>query len=242
MLSPLDSKWSNLERYGIIKENRMNFDYSEFKEKSREIEQRFGGTRVPVPPFSSKGCKLLVQEQPDLSRFVPNKGMRLLDLGSGVYSPLRSFWEGESAEYYTLDSDDSLDADFCNFKEVPKYLKFDYIYANQVIEHISKEELDNFINDVFHATNKDGLALFTIPNVQYWFKYIGDYDHKNPITFYQLGALLELTGFKVIDVYKYGKRAKEIFDSKDDVKYLVEFLSRYYEMEPYDFVAVLAKK
>ena len=187
-----------------------------------EVESRFGGIR---------GLKL---KNLDLSSV---KCKNLLNIGSGK-SEFRNICEN----YFSLDNDPDLDADFKNFADIPDDLKFDFVIANQVFEHISKSDFPDFVSDLSSKMSLGAIIVATVPNTSNWQQFANNYDHKNPLTFYHIGAMFEINNIAVDDCFFYTKRPNEIIDASDTDKYLFDFLKKYFEVTPAQFVAVTGIK
>jgi predicted SAM-dependent methyltransferase len=166
-----------------------------------------------------------------------NKEGTMLEVGAGKSQVFR----GITNKYHSFDTDTDLDVSFHNIFDITE--TYDYIIANQVAEHIEMHMMTKTIEMWCNLLNPGGIILLTIPNVQYWAKQIGDYDHKHPLFFFHLGAFLELCGdVDVTDVYKYAKRSEEIIKANETEQFLFAFMSKWYDIEPWDFIAVVAKK
>ena len=88
----------------------------------------------------------------------------------------------------------------------------------------------------------NGKIIVTIPNVCNWFNYVSDFDHKNPLTFYHVGALFELNNIRVVDSYRWTKNPQDIINATDTDKYLLNFMRKYFEIDPAKFVCVVGEK
>ena len=197
-------------------------NYTEFKNKCGEIESRYGGVR---------GLRL------DNLNTEILKSKNLLDFGcgSGAYSDI-------CENYFKLDSDPDLNPDFLSIDDVPEGLKFNSIIANQVFEHISKDDIFQVVKDISRTMEKNGKIIVTIPNVCNWFNYVSDFDHKNPLTFYQVGAFFELNNIRVLDAYRWTKNPQNIKNASDTDKYLLDFMRKYFESDPAKFVCIVGEK
>ena len=196
--------------------------YTEFNSICGEIESRFGGVR---------GLRL------DNLNTSILYGENILDFGAGkgVNSHL-------GKNYYTFDNDLDLKANFSSFDEIPDHLKFNSIIANQVFEHISKKDIFEFVENLSRTLLKGGKILATIPNVCNWFNYISGFDHRNPLTFYHLGAIFEANNIRVIDAYRWTKDPAPIVNASETDQYLLDFMRRYFETDPAKFVCVVGEK
>jgi hypothetical protein len=119
---------------------------------------------------------------------------------------------------------------------------FDGIIANQVLEHISREDLFDTAEQLTTRMASGAKILATIPNVQRGSYFFNDFDHKTPLMFYQVGALFEINGLRVIDCYRYTKRPEEITGADENIKALFEIMRKYYELDPAQFLAIVAEK
>lgn len=194
--------------------------YTEFDDACASIEARFGTTkdlRLSHLDLGAVCCK------------------RLLNFGAGKldYSAL-------AQDYHTLDADPDLKTTYKSLDEVST--TFDAVLADQVFEHISKDEISGVVQGLSRVMAPGATILATIPNVCNWFKYVSDYDHRNPLVFYQLGALFEMHGIKVVDVYRYTKRPEEILTATPLEQAVLGVLRKFFEMDPAAFVAVVGRK
>lgn len=201
--------------------NKLN--YTAFNKKCGEIEQRFG-----------RQGKLEL-------RYLDNsivKCKRLLDFGAG---------KGLNAklceEYYTFDADQDLNSNFSTLDAVRESkLMFDGMIANQVFEHILLDDINDLISGLSTVMNTEAILLATIPNIQRGMYFFNNIDHKTPLMYYHLAAFFELNGFNVIDVYKYTKNFNAIANADATSKQIIGILERLYDLDPAQFIAVVAKK
>jgi len=198
-----------------------DFTYSDFQNASMKVEGQFGGSRN----LRLAGLDLSVLES-----------KRFLNFGSGgTYYNLS---ENETR----IDSDELVSPDYTSLDEIPEGEKFYSVFANQVFEHIPQENLYDVINSISLKMHPGGMIIGTIPNINNWSQYINNLDHKTPLSFYSLGSFFELSGIEVVDCYRYTKRPKEILEASDQEIVLFDFLSKYFEMDPAQFIAVVGKK
>ena len=196
--------------------------YNRFKDESSKVETKFGGFRG-----------LLLKEM-DLNYFKTDG--TLLNFGSGV-SSFNHLCNSE----IRVDTDKTVFPDFLELQGVTGRT-IDTVIANQVFEHIEFESLKGVISDISNKLKTNGMILATLPNICNWIKYVGDVDHKTPLSFYHLGALFELNNIEVVDAFRYTKRSHEITQTNDTEKFLFEFLKKHFEMDPAHFVAVIGKR
>jgi SAM-dependent methyltransferase len=197
-------------------------NYTKFHEKCGKVEAQFNGVR---------GLRL------DNLNLSVLEGVNLLDFGAG-----KGVNGNLAKNYYTFDNDPGLNSNFSSFEEIPDNLQFDSIIANQVFEHISKTEILDCVQSLSNVLAPGGKILATIPNVCNWFNYISDFDHKNPLTFYHLGALFETCGIKVVDAYRWTKNPAAIINASETDQYLLNFMRKYFETDPAKFVCVIGEK
>jgi len=204
-------------------------NYSKFKKRAGEIESKFGGFRGL--PLENLDMRVLAPNH------LLNFGSHLLNFGSGSTS-YADLCEKETR----LDPDESVNPDYCDIDDIPEEIYFDAVIANQVFEHIEKDAIMKITSSISKRMKKGAKIIVTLPNICNWIKYIGDIDHKTPLSFYQMGSFLELSGIHVIDSYRYTKRPEEILYATKEEKFLLEVLKKYFEIDPANFVAVVGEK
>nr|MBA4404742.1 hypothetical protein [Nanoarchaeum sp.] len=102
--------------------------------------------------------------QPIISKI--NKNDIVLDYGSGDQK-LKDFIKNKNADYFSLDTDSSVNSDFKTLEEIPKSLLFDKIIFCEVIEHINYNEFINILEKLKKHMNKGTELLITTPNIYY---------------------------------------------------------------------------
>ena len=122
-------------------------NYTKFHNKCSEIEAKFGGTR----DTKIRTCI-------DTSIF--DKSKSLLEIGAGKSYTFKQVCD----DYYTLDTDTDLDVTWHDIFLIDR--KFDYIIANQVLEHVKKSLLEQTVKEWCDLLKKDGIILITLPNIQ----------------------------------------------------------------------------
>jgi len=88
---------------------------------------------------------------------------------------------------------------------LPKCLgKFDMIIANDIIEHLTKDEVLNFLDTIYNSLKPRGHILIGVPNVQCLFsgkpRYC-DFTHEQGFTPGSLSQVLRICDFQNIKVY-----------------------------------------
>lgn len=197
--------------------------YTLFHDKCGEIEKRYG----------RQGKLQLKQLNHEVI-----KCKRLLDFGAG--KGINGQW---CQEYYTLDTDQTLNPNFASLDAAyASKLMFDAVIANQVFEHISLDDIDNVVSSLSGLMNSGATLLATIPNVHRGMYFFNDIDHKTPLMYYHIASFFELNNLHVIDAYRYTKNYAGILTADESVKKLMDFLENMYELDPAQFIAVVAKK
>jgi len=124
-----------------------------------------------------------------------NKDSKVIDLGYGDGSFLKSLEKNqiESKGY---------DFDTVNFEneEIPEASNsLDFITSNSVIEHLS--DATNLLKEAFRILKPGGKLILITPNFFYDYKnFYDDPTHVNPFTVEKLETMLEMSGFKNINV------------------------------------------
>ena len=124
-----------------------------------------------------------------------DKDSKVIDLGYGDGSFLKSLEKNEiECKGY--------DYDTVNFEngEIPEIANsLDFITSNSVIEHLN--DATNLLEEAFRILKPGGKLILITPN--FFFDYKNFYDdptHVNPFTVEKLETMLEMSGFKNINV------------------------------------------
>ncbi len=149
-------------------------------------------------------------------RFFPGKGKSYLDIGPGRGETLL-FWKQLGYEDITsVDiaqdvSDHIRNLGFvCTLTDdTVKFLhekrdSFDFIMLNDVVEHVSKESLVDFMRAVYGSLRKGGLVVIKVPNAQSPFfsvGFYGDLTHVQPFTESSFQQLFRLSNFQKYSFY-----------------------------------------
>lgn len=81
--------------------------------------------------------------------------------------------------------------------------KFNVIFASNLLEHLSMDELHLLLPQLRNRLNTGGLLILMQPNYRYAFReYFDDYDHKSIHDHVSLERLLKVHNFKTTKVYK----------------------------------------
>ena len=124
-----------------------------------------------------------------------DKDSKVIDLGYGDGSFLKSLEKNEiECKVY--------DYDTVNFEngEIPEIANsLDFITSNSVIEHLN--DATNLLEEAFRILKPGGKLILITPNFFYDYKnFYDDPTHVNPFTVEKLETMLEMSGFKNINV------------------------------------------
>lgn len=162
-------------------------------------------------------------------RFAPflpqDKGSRIIDIACGAGHFLYFLQkEGYSSARGIDISEEQLEvarrmgvehvevADFMSFLPLHRE-EFDLISANDVIEHMKKDEVMELLDLVYAAVKQGGTVLMQTPNAGSLFGSRGafvDFTHVTPFTAESLGQVLRVAGFEIVNVYGEGPVAHSL--------------------------------
>ena len=103
--------------------------------------------------------------------------------------------------------------------------QFDIITCLDVLEHIPKERLIQFVEAIRNSLNKDGLAIFQVPNLQSPFGYLhhfNDITHISGFVEHSLNQVLLSAGFNNMSFYGF----EELYEKKP--KIIVKKILRFF--------------
>ncbi|ACU91348.1 class I SAM-dependent methyltransferase [Desulfomicrobium baculatum] len=209
----------------------MAFTYSDVVFGREECFKRFG--TVFDLPLLQNGM-----EQAFLS--LNTRAAVILDFGCGSAKPFKCIVEGAPYDnvYYSMDTDRSAGADFASFINVPGDLAFDFIIANQVIEHMALDDAHSVLTQARSRLKTKGVFIATVPNVQHPVRYWGDVDHKLPISYANLYALFAVSGYEVAGLWRYSKAVpNSLLD-----RFLARRMQKIYRIDWADSICLVAKK
>jgi cyclopropane fatty-acyl-phospholipid synthase-like methyltransferase len=91
------------------------------------------------------------------------------------------------------------------FEYLPRYSQeFDFIIANDIIEHLNKDEVLKFLDIIYASLKIDGKALISAPNAQALLgagKVFIDFTHEQGFTPGSLSQVLCVCNFKDVKIY-----------------------------------------
>jgi len=139
-----------------------------------------------------------------LTRYIP-AGSCVLDLGGGYCSFINNI---KAEEKHVIDTFDEVDQyaaqDVRVYKQSITKMDnlessyYDIIFASNIFEHLTREELDGVILQIKRILKKGGRLIILQPNFRYAYKvYFDDYTHKQIFTAASLSDYLETYGFTI---------------------------------------------
>lgn len=143
-----------------------------------------------------------------LQRYVP-ESLKILDVGSGYCNFINNI---RAAEKHALDISE-IPKSYAH-KDVIFHLGsltkmadiadsyFDIVFASNILEHLSHEELKAAIFEIKRVLKKGGRLIVIQPNFKYSYKiYFDDYTHKQSFTDKSLCNFLEENGFIIFKAF-----------------------------------------
>lgn len=178
--------------------------------------------------------------------FSPNKNIKILEIGCG-YGSFQYFINREGytdstgvdgseeqvAEARRLGISNVILGDLVDYLKVQEDNSLDLLIAIDVIEHFSKDEISDLIDDFYRVLKKDGLVITHQPNAEGVFgnaiRY-DDFTHELAFTRHSISQIFLSSGFTSIHSYEdepiaHGiKSAVRLFLWKGLVKPIYRFL------------------
>ncbi len=186
----------------------------------------FKYAHLPIKPGELKYNEQLIKWLV-LRGIVPrNKGIKILDLGSGrghfYFALKKSGFKNVSAADISPEFDECVKADVT--KKLPfKDGEFDLVISRDIAEHIRESE--NFFSEQLRILKKGGRIIVMTPNVAHLSlgEFFDDYTHVMPYTKKSLAEAFKMHGFEnprvrllraVPRLWKYTPRAFDFVFSK----------------------------
>ena len=151
-----------------------------------------------------------------LSSFLPeDKDAKMIDLacGSGhflYFIQNQGYTQAQGLDLSEQQVDSAREAGVNNvevgdlFQVLPDHKgEFDFVSANEIIEHLNKNEVLGFLDLVYAALNPGGGVLITTPNADSLFGAqagAGDFTHETAFTPGSLGQVLRVCGFEEVSM------------------------------------------
>lgn len=139
-----------------------------------------------------------------LQRYIPPSA-KILDLGAGYCNFINNV---KAREKYAIDLFEDIEKyaakDVIIYKQSITKMNnlessyFDIVFASNIFEHLSNEELQNVLLQIKRILNPDGKLIVIQPNFRNSFKvYFDDYTHQQIFTAVGFSGLLETSGFTI---------------------------------------------
>ena len=140
-----------------------------------------------------------------LQRYIPRDSI-VLDLGAGYCSFINNI---KAKEKYALDlyreftkyALNDVKAFVSNCTDLKKFKNnnFDVVFLSNLLEHLSIEEAESTLNEIYRVLKPKGKVILIQPNFKYSHKtYFDDYTHKTIYTDISLADLLKKHKFNII--------------------------------------------
>ena len=133
---------------------------------------------------------------------------RVLDLGAAYCDFINNI---SANEKHALDVSDIIQ-DYAN-KDVHTHIQscvdlsifkndfFNVVFASNIFEHLTPDDLTQSLIEIKRVLVRGGKLIVLQPNFRYCYKtYFDDYTHTNVYTHHSLSDILEIAGFKILDV------------------------------------------
>lgn len=166
-------------------------NWQQLYQERRNIAARFGD--IWSLPLATRYHRVVAGEG--------SAGTSVLEVGAGDRSfqnKLRGYW-GELS-YVSCDIDATHSHEFSSIDEVTG--RYDLVCGFEVIEHLTLDEASHMVARMFEVTKAGGRIALTTPNIYYPPAYLRDVTHITPFCYDELGALLQIAGFRVKSIHR----------------------------------------
>lgn len=148
-------------------------------------------------------CKFLQR------KYIP-EGSRILDAGAGYCNFINNIYakDKHAVDIYSKLSryaNDDVEAHILSCTELDCFDDdfFDIVFASNLLEHLTREDLLQTLNEFWRVLRCGGKIILLQPNFKYCYKtYFDDYTHLQVMTDRSIAELLETYGFTVIKVHR----------------------------------------
>jgi len=135
-----------------------------------------------------------------------NAGSTVLDYGCGTDKYLKKIINIQDKNYFTCDNDTSGSFNYTNAHQIPADVKFDFIFATNVFEHMEFSEcVDTAIELGKHIADQ-GIFFISVPNPLHPTRQNSDPTHKTALNCGHLYALFLLADLKPIYCARCNKK------------------------------------
>ncbi|AFM26290.1 hypothetical protein Desti_3644 [Desulfomonile tiedjei DSM 6799] len=165
-------------------------------------------------------------------------GSRVLDIGAGAHKPFRQVIVASGAAYFCMDTDPAGDFDYHSFADVPEGISFDFMMANQVLEHMTVDTAFRTMKAAYERIRPGGKVMVTVPNAAHPVRQ-RDCTHITPWPPNDLYSLLRSAGFHVDLMTRYNK-----FPLTDNPlkRWIVEVVCREFRMDWCDSIMAVGHR
>ncbi len=129
------------------------------------------------------------------------EGSRLIEVGAGdrgLESKMRGYWG--DLEYSSCDIDETYPHEFGHYDDISG--EFDVACAFELIEHMPLGDAYAMLCKLHEVITPGGKLLLTTPNIYYPPAFLRDATHITPFCYDELGAVVQLAGFRVTHLYR----------------------------------------
>jgi hypothetical protein len=125
----------------------------------------------------------------------------VLEIGAGDRS-MGTFllYRVPEISYQSMDIDPEGQHDYRTLESIAQ--SFDVIYALEVIEHLSLDEIRSWLRCIRGLLTERGAFVLSTPNTFYPPAYLRDATHRTPLCYDELAGLLTAAGFEVESVVR----------------------------------------
>lgn len=169
----------------------MTIDWQKLYLERKVIADRFG--EIWDLPVATRYHRVVAS--------VGRRGTSVLEVGAGDRSfqrKLEGYWGNVS--YMSCDIDPTHEHDFSHIDEVKG--EYDLVCAFEMIEHLTLSDAQHMVTRIYDLVRPGGKLALTTPNIYYPPAYLRDVTHITPFCYDELGALLQLAGFKVTSIHR----------------------------------------
>ena len=145
----------------------------------------------------------------------------------------------DNDHYYSLDNDPRGNFDYKAFEEIPRKLKFELIVASQFFEHLTIDEANFIMWNIYHALTDNGLTAITVPNAQHPVRFWGDPTHVTSWPYQYIYSLVKNNKLRIKTVARYTKYK---FPRNPIKKYIIRSVCDIFRIDWCDSILVVAQK
>ncbi len=239
--------------------SNVSLSYSHLTEAKNRIEKKFGSQNYLAYKMAIDWQEIaedvLYKDREtetkevefDGKKYTVPKIERMLNLGAGHNS--EKTWFAEAVKtYHSLEPDEKIKSTFKSFEDVPPELKYDFVITQEVIEHIQREEVFDFLKNTCNLVEDNGCLVLTFPNICNPTLYFEHVDHVTSASYGWIAGMIEILGMKVEKAYLTSGGSDSfnefnyVINQSEALMSIANFLSRFYSLHPAKSVVIVAKK